>query len=217
MSASTSTRPVPDLPVAGVIPFSATDWPGLLTATVFTQGCPLSCRYCHNPTLQAFRGGEVSFPGVLEFLDTRRGLLDGLVISGGEPTVHRGLGAAVAATRARGFPVGLHTSGYSPTRLAALLAEPTTRPDWIGLDVKGLPASTPGVVGCTPATARRMWESLDVVTAAGVEVQVRTTVWPGSLLERQLPELRARVRDAGHELVVQYARGVAADGHHRVA
>ena len=214
MSASTST---PDLPVAGLLPFSATDWPGRLTATVFTPGCPLACRYCHNPALRDFRSGVVSFSGVLELLDVRRGLLDALVISGGEPTAHRGLRAAVAATHDLGFPVGLHTSGYSPTRLAALLSDPATCPDWIGLDVKGLPDSVPGVVGCTPATARRMWESLAVVTAAGVDVQVRTTVWRGSVLERQLPELRARVRAHGHELVVQYARGVDADGHYRAA
>lgn len=213
---SVSTSP-PELPVAGVLPFSATDWPGRLSATAFTQGCPLSCRYCHNPGLRAFRGGEVAFVEVLDLLDSRRGLLDALVISGGEPTVHRGLGAAVAAVHDHGFPVGLHASGHSPARLAALLADPATRPDWIGLDVKGLPGPTPGVVGCTPATARRMWDSLGLVTAAGVDVQVRTTVWPGSVLERQLPELRARVRASGHELVVQYARDVDAEGFHRAA
>lgn len=62
-----------------------------------------------------------------------------------------------------------------------------------------------------------MWDSLGLVTAAGVDVQVRTTVWPGSVLERQLPELRARVRASGHELVVQYARDVDAEGFHRAA
>jgi len=207
---STST---PDLPLAGIIPFSATDWPGRLVATAFTQGCPLACRYCHNPTLRPVGPGQVPFSAALQLLDARRGLLDALVISGGEPTMHPGLGAAITAAHALGFPVGLHTSGYSPTRLAALLDTPTTRPDWIGLDIKGLPAAAADVTGCTPAVAARMWETLTLVRDSGLDVQVRTTVWPGSRLENELPLLRARVPG----LVVQYARGVDSSGRYHAA
>lgn len=202
---------MPDL--AGIIPFSATDWPGRLVATGFTQGCPLACRYCHNPSLRPVGVGPVPFEDLLALLTRRRGLLDAAVISGGEPTMHPGLGAAIAAVHELGFPVGLHTSGYSPTRLAALLGTPTTRPDWIGLDIKGLPESVPGVVGCSRAVADRMWESLALVRASGVDLQIRTTVWPGSRLERDLPELRRRVP----HLVVQYARGVDSSGRYRAA
>ena len=149
MSASTSAKPTHDLPVAGIIPFSATDWPGKLTATAFTQGCPLKCVYCHNPSLQEFTSGAHNFAEVLELLDARRGLLDGLVISGGEPTASPGLAEAIAATHQMGFRVGLHTCGYAPNRLAKLLADPATTPDWIGFDVKGLPQDMPSATGCT--------------------------------------------------------------------
>lgn len=214
MSVSTTARATSSLPVAGIIPFSATDWPGRLTATAFTQGCPLRCVYCHNPTLQEFRAGAHDFGEVLELLDARRGLLDGLVISGGEPTASHGLGEAIAATHGSGFLVGLHTCGYAPNRLARLLRHPETTPDWIGLDVKGLPQDMPAVAGCTLPVARASWRSLELLSASGVEVQVRTTLWRGSVLEDHLPELTDKVAGYGHDLVVQWARDCDTGGHY---
>ena len=120
MTAPTSANPAGcdvELPVAGIIPFSATDWPGKLTCTIFTQGCMWTCTYCHNPTLQPITPGEHAFTAVVDLLGQRRGLIDALVISGGEPTLHHGLGDAIAATQRSGFPVGLHTCGYAPGRL----------------------------------------------------------------------------------------------------
>ena len=211
------------LHIAGIIPFSATDWPGKLTATAFVQGCPWRCVYCHNWELQPFVAevedpDESSLEALLALLRSRRGLLDGAVISGGEPTAQLGLGSAVAKIHDEGFPVGLHTCGYAPKRLAALLSRPETRPEWIGIDVKGLPEDMPGVVGCSPTTARGAWEALELVTAAGrrgeIDVEVRTTIWPGSVLEQHLGEVRSRVADLGYELVVHEARGVDADGRY---
>nr|WP_232959159.1 anaerobic ribonucleoside-triphosphate reductase activating protein [Corynebacterium marambiense] len=208
------------MPIAGIIPFSATDWPGHLTATVFTQGCPWRCVYCHNPSLQNVGTGSHHFAEVLELMERRRGLLDGLVISGGEPTMHRSLPGAIREAHRRGFLVGLHTCGYAPARLAVLLDDDRTRPDWIGLDVKALPADLPPVVGCTPAVAERSAAALGLVaeTAArtGMEVQVRTTVWRGGVVDRNLDELRELVAAYGFDLVVQQARNVDADGVYRL-
>lgn len=228
MSAKAINSPVasagpanPSLPVAGVIPFSTCDWPGKLTITAFVQGCPLRCRYCHNPALQPLSGsgGDQGFEEVLDLLLARRGLIDALVISGGEPLAVPGLAGAIRRTHAAGFPVGLHTSGYSPARLRRLLADPDTRPDWIGLDVKGLPGDLPAVAGVTPAVAHRMWQSLDIAAdtahAHGMGLQLRTTSWPGSAVEGHLPELKAAARARGCELVVQAARGCDAEGYYR--
>lgn len=204
MSESTS---LPSL--AGIIPFSATDWPGQLTITAFTQGCPLACRYCHNPSLQPIVPAQ-PFSDVLNLLEKRRGLIDALVISGGEPIIHPGLGAAIAMAHDLGFPVGLHTSGYRPSAIAALLATPETTPDWVGLDVKALPMECQELFGMSARSARGCWESLDLLTHAEVETQVRTTVWPR--LAEKLPALAGRVASFGHVLVVQQARGVDGDG-----
>ncbi|MDK7134511.1 radical SAM protein [Corynebacterium sp. UMB4614] len=236
MRSSAAFQDANRLALAGLIPFSATDWPGKLTATVFTQGCPLRCVYCHNAQLQEFPvvgGGEPAadlggagdgsggargaegrplFSDALELMERRRGMLDGLVISGGEPLAAAGLAAALAATKVAGFPVGLHTSGYAPARLRALLATEETRPDWIGLDVKALPRHAAAVTGLAPRAAERMWDSLRVAAAAaeqyGVELQMRTTLWPGSVIEQHLEELQGEVARLGHELHLQWARNV---------
>jgi anaerobic ribonucleoside-triphosphate reductase activating protein len=102
---------------------------------VFVPGCPWRCTYCHNPGLQsraAVAAGLPGWAGVLRWLQRRVGLLDAVVFSGGEPTADPGLGAAIAAVRALGFGVGLHTAGIYPRRLAAVL--PAV--DWVGLDIK---------------------------------------------------------------------------------
>lgn len=226
--ASSQPAPVSGLPVGGIIPFSATDWPGHLTVTVFTRGCPLRCTYCHNPELQDFAEPAYapSFDEALSLLQARRGLLDGMVISGGEPLAAPGLARAAARVRQAGFGLGLHTSGYVPRRLATLLRDPQARPDWIGFDVKALPEHLPQVAGCTPATAARMWESLALLghaaRAYGTHVQLRTTLWANSIIETHLEQLREQVRlvfgalpDGSYPgLVIQHARDVDAAGYY---
>ncbi len=133
------------VPVAGVVPFSSVDWPGALAATLFLQGCPWRCPYCHNPVLRdAAKCGDVGaaahdleWRGVLDLLGERRGLLDAVVFTGGEPTMHRGLGTAIDAVHDMGFAVGLHTSGCYPEALGRIVRD--HRPEWIGLDVKADP------------------------------------------------------------------------------
>ena len=105
----------------------------MLAAVVFCQGCPWRCGYCHNPGLIPPQGEhEVRWESVLEFLQRRRDLLDGVVFSGGEPTLQSGLDDAIRDVRALGFKIGLHTGGMYPQRLESILQ----RVDWVGMDVK---------------------------------------------------------------------------------
>ncbi|WP_295886335.1 anaerobic ribonucleoside-triphosphate reductase activating protein, partial [uncultured Thiohalocapsa sp.] len=100
------------LRLGGLTPLTSLDYPGELAAVVYCRGCPWRCPYCHNADLQDAHGpSEPTWPEVLDFLARRRGLLDAVVFSGGEPTAQRALGAAMAEVRAMGFKVGLHTGG----------------------------------------------------------------------------------------------------------
>jgi pyruvate formate lyase activating enzyme len=160
--------------VGGLSPLSTCDWPGHLAATVFCQGCPLRCGYCHNPTLQPVASPpERAWAEVLALLDRRRGLLDGVVFSGGEPTLQPALGAAATDVRAAGFAVGLHTSGTHPRRLHQVL--PLL--DWVGLDVKAPPRLYPDVTG-SATVATRALDSLRTVLAGGTPLEVRITLHP---------------------------------------
>lgn len=191
-----------DLAVAGLTPLSTCDWPGQLVATVFLQGCPLACTYCHNPALIDPRvPGTVPWTAVTDLLGRRRGLLDGVVFSGGEPTRQPALRAAMVEVRALGYRVGLHTAGVYPRRLEQVL----DLVDWVGLDVKAVPRlyrAQTGVDAWDKASA-----SLRLLQRAGVAVQVRTTVDPTVQTADDVAELTALLASLGvAEHVLQEVR-----------
>jgi pyruvate formate lyase activating enzyme len=180
------------LRVGGFVPFTLTDYPGALAAVVFCQGCPWRCGYCHNPHLIPARGDdEREFARIVDWLGTRRGLLDAVVFSGGEPTAQAGLADAVAAVRALGFKVGLHTGGAYARRLADVLPQV----DWIGFDVKAPRDGYAAVTGVADSGIAAL-ASLDHVLASGMVYELRTTVHPALTppvaLERLARELAAR-------------------------
>ncbi len=101
------------LTVAGLVRLSTVDWPGRMVSTIFLQGCPWNCIYCHNPDLIDCRtSGIMAWADVETFLQRRQGLLDGVVFTGGEPTRQRGLMDAMERAHTLGFQVGclLYTS-----------------------------------------------------------------------------------------------------------
>jgi len=217
--ASRTSHCAHDLAIAGLVPLSTCDWPDHLVATVFLQGCPWRCTYCHNTSILDPRTpGIVGWDDVTDLLDRRVGLLDAVVFSGGEPTRQAGLRDAVAQVRARGFAVGLHTAGAYPSALAAVL--PAV--DWVGLDIKAparLYQAITGVGG--PSTcADAAFESLRLVLDAGVDLQVRTTVDPTVMDADDVAELRATLAAMGvrnHVLQDVRADGTTAAYRERLA
>lgn len=170
------------LPVGGFEKLSTVDWPGQLAAVVFCQGCAWRCGYCHNPHLLPFGCGDLAlaWDEIVAWLVRRRGLLDAVVFSGGEPTWHGALGDAMRQARALGFKIGLHTGGPSPWRLERLL--PLL--DWIGFDFKAPFADYAKVVGRPDGEAAR--RSLELVMAARIPCEIRTTWHPRLLSDDDL-------------------------------
>lgn len=183
-----------ELRVGGFVPFTTVDFPGRLSAVVFCQGCPWRCRYCHNPHLQPWHG-EVpwSWGRIREDLHDRRGFLEAVVFSGGEPTAQPGLLAAVQEVRELGFAVGLHTAGIFPERLEDVL--PWV--DWVGLDIKAPFDHRYDAVTMRPQSARPVVEALERILAAGVAVEVRTTVHPALLGRQDLDDLARGLASRG--------------------
>ncbi|MEV5980978.1 anaerobic ribonucleoside-triphosphate reductase activating protein [Streptomyces sp. NPDC052114] len=175
--------------VGGWSRLSTCDWPGKLVTTVFCQGCPWRCGYCHNPELLDPRGAPVHhWEDVLAHLARRQGLLDGVVFSGGEPLRQAGLADAAREVRDLGYAVGLHTGGAFPRRLEALLAAGLV--DWVGFDVKAHPDTYERVTGARNSAAPAV-RGLRAVLDSGVAHQIRTTVDPALLDERDVARLRA--------------------------
>jgi len=173
------------LRVGGLTPLSTTDWPGMLAAVVFCQGCPWRCGYCHNPDLIPPRGkNEIPWENVMALLRRRQGLLDGVVFSGGEPTLQRDLVEAMREVRALGFKIGLHSGGAYPDKLAAVL--PLV--DWVGLDIKA-PFDAYARITGAEGSGKHARKSLEHVLAAGVEHEIRTTVHPALLADDEVVEI----------------------------
>ncbi len=168
-----------ELSIAGIQPLSTVDWPGKLAAVLFLQGCPWSCPYCHNfGILDPNVPGAVSWDEAKQLLTRRRGLLDGVVFSGGEATRQRAVVDAAREVRQMGFEVGLHTAGAYPAVLEELLTEGLV--DWVGLDIKALPSDYQEVAG--PAVSSLKAErSLRSLVEANVDYEVRFTHWKGDL------------------------------------
>lgn len=162
------------LQVGGMVPFSATDYPGQLAAVIFIQGCAWRCGYCHNPHLQT-RGEEAgpTWAEVTQVLRCRQGLLDAVVFSGGEPCTDPALPQAIREAKAWGFKVGLHTAGIYPRRLAEVL--PLL--DWVGFDIKTDLIHYPAITGVT-GSGTPAFDSAMQVIASGVAHEFRTTVHP---------------------------------------
>ena len=208
--------------VGGLTPLSSTDWPGELCAVVFCQGCPWRCGYCHNPGLLPVRSDSgIPWPDVQAFLGRRRGLLDGVVFSGGEPLAQPALAAAMASVRQQGFRIGLHTGGAYPRRLAQVL--PLL--DWVGFDIKAPFDEYPRVTA-VPGSGVPALESARVLIASGVDCEFRTTVHPRQLAPAAIDRLAAGLADLGVRRYVlqqfrsagcanaQFARDVPASSLH---
>lgn len=158
------------LRVGGLTALSASDYPEKLAAVVFCQGCAWRCTYCHNPHLLPMNGlGAMTWGDVKGFLERRRGLLDAVVFSGGEPTLQRSLKEAMQEVKTMGYLVGLHTAGIVPRRLREVL--PLV--DWVAMDVKAPFPEHEGITR-TAGSGKRARESMDLIRASGVAYRFHT-------------------------------------------
>lgn len=207
-----AARPAPRLPIGGITPFTTIDFPGRLAAVLYTQGCAWRCRYCHNSHLWSFGddvSGDGGFGRVLDFLKTRKGLLDGVVFCGGEPTAHEALPAAMRAVKDLGFEIALHTTGMYPDRLKAAL--PWC--NWVGMDVKA-PFDQYETVTRSRGSGDGPRQSLALLLQSGVDHEIRTTVHPDLLTEGQILEIAGELSRMGvRRYVLQAFRSTGcADG-----
>jgi len=163
--------------ISGLQKLSLVDFPRKMAATVFTGGCNLRCPFCHNALLvtapaeerEHYETGEV-----LDFLASRKGLLDGVVLSGGEPLLQEGTAEFAAAAKALGFAVKLDTNGCFPNRLRALLDAGNI--DYVAMDVKNSLSKYPSTVGIPGFDTSCVQESAALLMEGRVDYEFRTTL-----------------------------------------
>ncbi|MEK7473599.1 MAG: anaerobic ribonucleoside-triphosphate reductase activating protein [Patescibacteria group bacterium] len=167
---------------SGIQKLTLLDYPGKTACIVFTPGCNFRCGYCHNPEfvlperLKKIESSFIPEEDVLAFLEARRGKFEGVVVTGGEPTLHRELPAFMRKVRALGFLVKLDTNGSLPEMLEPILREELA--DYVAMDVKTSLERYPELVGVAvrPDAIKR---SIELVKTLAPEYEFRTTVCPG--------------------------------------
>jgi pyruvate formate lyase activating enzyme len=190
--------------IGGCLPASFLDWKGRVAAVLFTLGCPFRCPYCHNPDLVLERMEPIPVEEVFARLSERRTFLDGIVLSGGEPTMQSELPGFLRELRiATGLPVRLDTNGSTPEILEELLAEELLA--GVAMDVKAPWEKYSRVCGVSVDVAAviRSWKLL---RRSALDVVFRTTFVPALLSLEDLVEVRNQLKDDPRWIVQRFRR-----------
>ncbi len=166
--------------IGGFQKTSLSDFPGVISSIVFTRGCSLRCPYCHNPELvdPARYAAALPWETVKRHLQSRAGRIEGVVVTGGEPTVHADLLELLAEIRSMGLKVKLDTNGTNPQMLRQAVHRGLL--DYVAMDLKAPLELYDRVAGVSVDTAA-VSESLAVVRACGLPHEIRTTFAPAVL------------------------------------
>jgi pyruvate formate lyase activating enzyme len=173
----------------GWVRTSLIDYPDHIATVLFTGGCNFRCPPCHNAdlVLRPAEMPDLPLEEVWAFLSRRAGLVDGVVITGGEPTLQGGLIPFLRRVREHGLDVKLDTNGYRPDVLVALLDEGLV--DYVALDVKAPPKKYPLLAGRMDLDVARLERSIALLRDSGFSYEFRTTVVPGLLDEGDVGEI----------------------------
>jgi len=200
--------------IGGVEKLTLLDYPGKLAAIVFTVGCNFRCHFCYNPMLVRPQTEELdtentkgqrqdleeninspltSVAGLFNFLKNRVGKLDGVVITGGEPTLHSDLPEFISQIRELGYSIKLDSNGTNPEMLKKLITAGLV--DYIAMDLKA-PAHKYEAVVSTTIDFNKILESVKIIMSSGLPYEFRTTVVPGLITSEDIIEMAEIIKGA---------------------
>lgn len=162
--------------IQGLQKLTLLDYPGQVACTVFTGGCNFRCPFCHNGDLVLHPGTDPAFSSqeILAFLQKRQEILEGVCITGGEPTLQPGLSDFLRAVKDLGLLVKLDTNGYRPKVLQSLLEQELL--DYVAMDIKGAPEDSPAICGLDSMELDRIQASVQLLKDSSIPYEFRTTV-----------------------------------------
>jgi pyruvate formate lyase activating enzyme len=176
--------------IGGLLKFTMIDFPGKISAIVFTQGCNLKCGYCHNPELIAADGGQTfvfTDDDVLDYLQKRRGALEGVVITGGEPVLQPDLKDFIIKVKALDYLVKLDTNGTKPAALKDLIDANLL--DFVAMDIKAPFHKYPAICGVA-IDIEDIKESVNIIKTGSVPYEFRTTYDKTVLNDEDIAEIK---------------------------
>ena len=189
--------------IAGLQKNSFVDYPGKIAAVVFTLGCNMDCYYCHNRGLLSCEQSQTELLDeidVIDFLAERRKFLDGVVISGGEPTMQEGLGEFIQKIRDMGYSIKLDTNGTNPNVLERLFSDSLI--DYVAMDIKA-PFERYSELCRSDVNIENIQRSIELIMGEGLEYEFRTTFVP-KLSYKDIEKMVKSIKGAKHYVLQQY-------------
>ena len=180
--------------IKGLQKLTLLDFPEKMACTLFTFGCNFRCPFCHNASLvlaDRADGAIIEEEDFFKFLRSRRGILEGVCISGGEPTLQPDLPDFIRKVKELGFAVKLDTNGYRPAVLRALIDEGLL--DYVAMDVKNSLPRYPETVGISRFDTAPIEESMDLLMENRVPFEFRTTLVKGLHTPESITEMGKRL------------------------
>ncbi len=171
-------------PIYHITPFTLLDFPDQTACILWFAGCNMRCRYCYN--IDIVKGkGKLAFEDALIFLNTRKGLLDGVVFSGGECSLHLNIDSFIREIRQMGFRIKMDTNGTSPRKLRELIDDELL--DYVALDFKALRNNFYRITQSDHFS--KFEKSLDLLVNSGIRYEVRTTVHSALMNKEMIREM----------------------------
>ncbi|MBR5926219.1 MAG: anaerobic ribonucleoside-triphosphate reductase activating protein [Firmicutes bacterium] len=161
--------------INGLQKLTLLDYPGRTACTVFLAGCDMRCPFCHNSELISGNAPvELTDTDLLEFLKKRKGLLDGVAFTGGEPTLRRELPDLMKKIKDMGYSVKLDTNGNHPDMLKHILDNGLA--DYVAMDIKNSPERYAQTIGLDSFDMEPVYKSIELLLSSGIDFEFRTTV-----------------------------------------
>jgi pyruvate formate lyase activating enzyme len=197
--------------IGGIQKVSLIDYPGQISAVVFTQGCNFRCPYCHNPELvnPDLYGDIQEEAGILSFLDLRRGKLDAVTLTGGEPTLQEDLPDFIRKIREMDYLVKLDTNGAFPEVLKTLIDQGELA--YVAMDIKA-PLNRYKAVTRAAVDPAKIRESVDILMASGIDYEFRTTAVPSLITKKDLVAIAREIGSARRYIVQRFNSSKTLDG-----
>lgn len=191
--------------IKGIQKTTFVDYPGKIAATVFTWGCNFRCVFCHNSALVDAKKGQdlpiIPEAEIIEYLKGRTHQLEGICVSGGEPTIHPDLPDFIRKLKALGYTIKLDTNGTNPDMLQALITEGLL--EYIAMDIKGPIGLYPQIVNME-VNEENILRSIEIIKNSGVRHEFRTTVMPDFHQEKDIDSVGCMLRGAQHYSLQQF-------------
>lgn len=182
--------------ISGLSKLTILDFPGVVSCMIFTEGCNFKCPWCHNGGVVKGKWENLPEIEILEFLKKRKGVLDGLVISGGEPLIQQNLIQFMVKVKELGYKIKLDTNGFFTSKLKEIIELDLV--DYVAMDIKSSPKNYAKVIGLDSFNADNIIKSIDLLESSGVAHEFRTTCIKGLITSDTIEEIAKMIPNAEH-------------------